>query len=199
MSLHTPRRRYVRIFKSLFFALVFTFLMLFLGFFGSLGYHVTSVKELSFTRYSRYAYGTFYCDILYNPILYPYYWFVGAGRLAGNFSMIVVAESYGPGEYGGPQYPRQDIREGDLYVTSMLIWGFAANVVFLFFIATFLEIMSKRIIYLVIFSGTIGFAVASIIGAIVSLFLSASVIIYLLVFNKSAMNFLTTFWYSLWE
>ena len=198
-----PRTKYVTVLKRIIFALAFTLLMLLLGFFANIGYHVISVKELpyplGFRSYGTYAIGRFYCDIVYNPILYPYYWFVGTGHFMGNFSMFILPEGYMPGEFGGSVYPRIDIRESDLYVTRMLIWGTTANMVFLLFITVFLEVINKRIVYLVFIGGTLGFAVASVIGLVVGSFISASAIVYLSVFNKSKMAMLRDFWHSLWE
>lgn len=197
-----PRSKFVTVLKRIVFALAFTLLMLLLGFFANIGYHVISVKELSyplgFRSYGTYAVGRFYCDIVYNPILYPYYWFVGAGHFTGNVSMI-ISPDYGPGEQARPIFPGPDVREGDLYVTTMLVWGITANMAFLLFIAVFLEIINKRIVYLVLSSGTLGFAVASVIGLVIGSLISASAIVYLSVFNKSKMVVLRDFWYSLWE
>lgn len=197
-----PRTKYVTVLKRIIFALAFTLLMLFLGFFADIGYHVISVKELSyplgFKSYGTYAVGRFYCDIVYNPILYPYYWFVGAGHFTGNVSMIIFPD-YGPGEQARSIFPGPDVREGDLYVTTVLVWGITANMVFLLFITVFLEIINKRIVYLVLSGGTLGFAVASVIGLVVGSLISASVIVYLLVFDKSKMAALRDFWSSLWE
>lgn len=197
-----PRSKFVTVLKRIVFALAFTLLMLLLGFFGTIGYHVISVKELSyplgFRSYGTYAVGSFYCDIVYNPILYPYYWFVGAGHFTGNVSMILIPD-YGPGEQAYPIFPGPDVREGDLYVTSMLVWGITANMAFLLFITVFLEIINKRIVYLVLSSGTLGFAVASVIGLVIGSLISASAIVYLSVFNKSKMAVLRDFWSSLWE
>jgi len=69
----------------------------------------------------------------------------------------------------------------------------------LLFITVFLEIINKRIVYLVLVGGTLGFAVASVIGLVIGSFISASAIVYLLVFNKSKMAVLRDFWDSLWE
>lgn len=198
-----PRTKYVTVLKRVIFALAFTLLMLLLGFFANIGYHVISVKELpyplGFKSYGTYAVGSFYCDIVYNPILYPYYWFVGVGHFTGNVSMILFP-NYGPGEQAYPIFPGPDVRESDLYVTTMLyIWGITPNMVFLLFIAVFLEIINKRIVYLVLSGGTLGFAVASVIGLVIGSLISASAIVYLLVFNKSKMAVLRDFWDSLWE
>lgn len=197
-----PRTKYVTVLKRIIFALAFTLLMFILGFFANIGYHVISVKELSyplgFRSYGTYAVGRFYCDIVYNPILYPYYWFVGAGHFTGNVSMIIFPD-YGPGEQIRPIFPRPDVREGDLYVTTMLVWGITPNMVFLLFITVFLEIINKRIVYLVLSGGTLGFAVASVLGLVIGSFISALALVYLAVFDKSKMAVLRDFWHSLWE
>jgi len=200
--LQGSRTKYVTVLKRIIFALAFTILMLLLGFFANIGYHVISVKELpyplGFKSYGTYAVGSFYCDIVYNPILYPYYWFVGAGNRTGNFRMIIFP-NYGPGEQAYPIFPGPDVREGDLYVTAMLVWGMTPNFVLLLFITIFLEIINKRIVYLVLIGGSLGFALASVIGLVVGSLVSASAIAYLLVFNKPKMNMLRDFWHSLWE
>jgi len=200
--LQGPRTKYVKVLKRVIFALAFTLLMLLLGFFANIGYHVISIKELpyplGFRSYGTYAIGRFYCDIVYNPILYPYYWFAGTGHFTGNVSMILYP-NYGPGEQAYPIFPGPDVREGDLYVTTMLLWGATANMVLLLFITMFLEIINKRIVYLVLIGGTLGFAVASVIGLVIGSLISTSAIVYLLVFNKSKMAVLRDFWDSLWE
>jgi hypothetical protein len=200
--LQSQRGKVVTALRRIVFALALALLMFLLGFFANIGYHVVSIKELpyplGFRSYGYSAVGRFYCDIVYNPILYPYYWFVGVGRYIGNFSMIVLP-TYGPGEQAYPIYPGPEVREGDLYLTSMLVWGMAPNMVFLLFITTFLEIINKRIVYLVLTGGTLGFAVASVIGLVVGSLISVSAIVYLLVFNKSKMAVLRDFWNSLWE
>jgi hypothetical protein len=194
--------KFVTLFKRIIIAIALAFLLLFLGFFGNIGYQVISVKELpyplGFRTYGTYAVGRFYCDIVYNPILYPYYWLVGAGHLMQNVSMVVYPD-YGPGEQAYPIFPRIDIRETDLYVTTMIIWGTAPNAIFLLFITLFLEIIGRRIIYLILMSGTLGFALGSIIGTVVASAIGASIIIYLSVFNKPKMEMLRNFWHSLWE
>lgn len=194
------RNKFIKIFKKILFAIVFTFFLTVLGILNGVGYQVISLQQISFTIHSNlgYADAVFYCDIIYNPVLFPFYWFSGAGHLSGNFSMMYVPEAYMPGEYGPPVWGLRPQDRYDTYITYMLTWGIAANFIFLLFISLLTEALGKRLIYVIFIFGIIGFVVANFPGAIIGLFLGAFTIAYLS-FNKSAKSFIENLWISLWE
>jgi hypothetical protein len=197
MAVH--QSRWIKTAKKLIFAVAIAFFLVLLGLFDGLGYHA-QIKEISFTRYSdmNFAFATFNCNILYNPVLFPFYWLKGSGHLDGNFTHIFVAESYEPGEYGGPIFPMTPKARTDTYITKMVTWGTAENLVLLLALTLLIEALGKRSLYLVFFSTTICFAIASVIGAIVGVFLGAFAVGYIL-FRMSPESPLRRFWQSLWE
>jgi len=158
------------------------------------------MKEVSFTpdRSGAFAIASFNCDITYDPALFPFYWVVGAGRLSGNFSMMFFPEGYSPGEFGGPVWGLKPQDRFDAYVTKMVIWGSIANLISLLFITLAVEAVGKRVLYLIIFGGMIGFAVASTIGGFVGLFSGTFAVAYI-TFKLPKENSLKRFWESLWE
>jgi hypothetical protein len=190
----------MKIFKKVLFAMAFTFFLTILGILNGVGYHVMSIRQISFTIHSNmgYADAIFYCDIIYNPVLFPFYWFSGAGHLSGNFSMMYVPEAYMPGEYGPPVWGTKPQDRYDTYITYMVTWGITANLICLLFLSLLIEALEKRLVYVVLFLGIIGFVVGSFLGVIIGLFLGVFVIAYLS-YNKSAKNFLEKLWISLWE
>jgi hypothetical protein len=157
-----------RIAKKLLFAAGITLLLIILGIFNGLGYHIYSIKEKSFTPYDQlgYAHVVINCDITYNPILYPYYWLMGMGHLTGDFHLVYIPEGYFPGEYGGPIW-RTSQHRMDTYIMTMLTWGTTPNIITLLLINIIIECLDKRL-YLGIFSGIIGF-LTGVIGAFLGL------------------------------
>jgi len=178
-----------------------TFLLFLLGLLGGIGYNVQALNEVS-RDYTYSAYGfmlvVFYCDITYNPVLYPFYWLQGSGHLAGNFSMAVFSEGLSPGERGVPQFGRSPAQRLDYYLTRMLTWGAIANLVLLFMFTIAIEIVQKRIFYLVVFASSLGFTFASLVGWIVGLCIGAISVGYVLL-RLPKDNTLEEFWHSLWE
>jgi len=195
------RKRWVKYSKKLLIALGMTFLLFLLGLFGGIGYDVQALSEVS-RDYTYSSYGfllvVFYCDITYNPVLYPFYWIQGSGHLAGNFSTAYVAESVSPGERGVPQFGLSPTQRLDVYLTRMLTWGLAANLALLFALAIAIEIVQKRILYLAVFISSLGFAFASLAGWIVGLCIGAISVGYVLL-KLPKDNTLERFWDSLWD
>jgi len=200
-TLKNGQRRWVKISKRLLIALGMALFLLLLGLYGGLGYSLQSLEEVSRDRSfmsSGFMPVVFYCDITYNPILYPYYWLQGSGHLSGNFSIIYWAEGYSPGERGSPQFGVSPTQRLDFYLTRMLTWGLAINLALLFALATAIEIVQKRILYLVVFISSLGFAFASLAGWIVGLCIGAFSVSYVLI-KMPRNNNLEEFWRSLWE
>jgi len=163
-------RRSLRIIRKLIVALLFALLFTFFGFFSGPGYHVNQVEEVSFDRTFGlgFANAAFACDVVFNPLVYPFYWFAGGGHLVGNFSMMYVPEGYSPGgrpfygDYSRDRYPE--------YLTYLTTWGTLPNLVVLFFITLAVEVVGRRILYLLLLSGIIGFYAFVLVGTIVGVF-----------------------------
>jgi hypothetical protein len=166
--------------RRLVFAIVMALFLALLGIFSGIGYQVYSIKELSFEPNYELGYAevVFSCDIICNPILYPYYWLVGNGRVRGDFSIMQIPESYSPGEFGGPIYMTRQQRL-DSYAMSIVTWGTTLNLIALFFVTGVIEIVGKRILYLSILGGAIGF-VANIIGLIIGVIFGTIVAILIM-------------------
>jgi len=192
--------RRVRVARKLAIAVALALLFGFLGLFSGLGYNVKHIEERDFHPYFdlNYATATVECDITFNPVLFPYYWLAGKWQLSGNFSMMYVAEAYGPGEYGGPRFGAKPQDRFDIYVMQLVTWGTAVNFILLLHVAIIVEVIGKRSLYLALLGCTAGFAIADIIGAIVGVFVGAFAVYYVL-FRMSPENRLLEFWQSLWE
>jgi len=176
-------------------------LLFLLGLYGGLGYNLQSLEEVS-RDYSFSSSGflavVFYCDITYNPILYPFYWLQGAGHLSGNFSTIYWSEGYSPGERGSPQFGLGPKQRLDVYLTRMLTWGVAGNLSLLFLLAVSIEIVGKRVLYFIVFISSLGFALASFLGWIAGLCVGA-ISVWFVLLRMPKNNFLERFWNSLWD
>jgi hypothetical protein len=162
-------RRYVKIFRKLAVAVLFALLFTFLSFFRGPSYRVNQMQEVAFDRYFGlgFANATFLCDIVFNPLVYPFYWFAGAGHLVGNFSMMYVPEGYSPGGrafYGS--YPEDRYPE---YLTYVTTWGTLPNMVVLLLITLAVEVVGRRVSYLLLLSGILGFYVFALIGTVVGI------------------------------
>ncbi len=170
---------------------------LFLGFFGGVGYHVHAIKEVSFKPYSQLGYAdvVFFCDITYNPILYPFYWIVGRGKLVGNFFVMYVPEGYMPGEFGGPIWGIKPEERYDAYINFMISWGTFPNLIFLFIVALIIEFVCGRSVYWVILSGVIGFLFWELYGVVIGIIFGFFIVI--LTFTLFPDNFLMRFWRSI--
>lgn len=186
------------VFRRFIFVVAMTLFLLLLGLFSGLGYRVQSMKEVSFVPHNRllYADAIFQCDVTFNPVLFPFYWIMGAGHLEGNFSTVIVPEGLLPVEQIVPVWGMQASRI-DSYITRIVTWGIFANAIVLFVIALFIEVIGKRVLYSAIFLCMIGFAFAGLIGAATGLFVGAFAVAY--VVRKAGNSILEKFWRSLWE
>lgn len=183
--------------KKLVIAALLTLLLIILGTFNGLGYHIYSIKEKSFTPYNQlgYAHVVLTCDIIYNPILYPYYWLVGRGHLAGDFHLIYIPEGYFPGEFGGPIWRTTQHRINS-YLMTMLTWGITPNAITLFLIAIIIESLERSLFLSVLF-GILGFLMGML--GILSGIIFGIIIVVLIKNNVPPFNFLKELWHSLWD
>lgn len=175
--------------KKFLFALAISMFLLLLSFFGSLGYNVHAIKEVSFKPYSQlgYADAVIFCDIVYNPILYPFYWIVGKGRLVGNFSVMYIPEGYKPGEFGGPIWGVKPEERYDTYINILISWGTISNLIILFIINLIIEFVFERLMYLILLLGIFGFIFWELYGIIIGVLIGC---IFTLVFKIKPRNFI---------
>jgi len=81
---------------------------------------------------------------------------------------MYVPEGYSPGgrpfygDYSRDRYPE--------YLTYLTTWGALPNLVVLFFITLAVEVVGRRILYLLLLSGIIGFYAFVLVGTIVGVF-----------------------------
>lgn len=198
-------------------AVAVAFLLALLGVFSSVGYHVYSIEGVSFAPNFDYGYVQvrFGLDAVHNPLLYPYYWLNGKGRVLGNFSMAYFVEGWsewGPrheskGEWSGnrqstPGFPAphglspEERRER--FILLMTTWGILPNLVFLLLVAAVIEVVSERLLYLTLFAGIVGFTLAGIDGMLVGLIAGGAFnIIYRLKLPED--NALARCWHYIWR
>lgn len=189
--------RSIKIVQKLIIAMLFTFLFAFLGIFSGSGYHLYQINETSFVSHgqSGYADASFKLNMAYDPLLYPYYWILGVGRVNGTFSMMYVPDAYGPS--GRPYYGTQPSERYQTYILHMLTWGTLPNVVILFILAIAIEIIGRRSLYLVAFGGILGFYAYEVLGATVGVVAGSVALFVLLKLWRD--NPVMRFWNSLWE
>lgn len=159
---------YVKVARRLLIAFVITLFLLVLSLFQGIGYKVNAIDEISFTPYNQLGYAdvVFYIDIVFNPILFPSYWLRGLGVITGNFSIKYLPESYYPGEFGGPIWGMKESDRYDIYVMSLVARGLWTNTLLIALVALSVEATTFREIYLIIFSGIVGFAIGDLSGLI---------------------------------
>jgi hypothetical protein len=150
------------------FVFVMAMLLTFLGIIGNFGCHVYSIKEVSFIPYTRLGFADviFFCDAVFNPVLYPYYWLQGYGRLNSEVEFIYKSEHpnwFSDTTSGGPNmetdsewYPWgwgiTPKERYEAYTTYLLCLGFYPNFAFLLVITSLIEIITRRL-YLPVFAG----------------------------------------------
>jgi hypothetical protein len=188
------KEKYLAILRKFIVALIVALLLMLLGIFGRIGYYVRHIEELSFTRYYGlgYADATFSCDIIFNPVLYPFYWMLEKGHISGNFSTIYVPEAYSTGELGHAIWPPSPSDRYPEYILQIITWGILPNLLILFNITVAIEIVGRRTLYLLIFCGILGFFVGELLGAIIGLIAGAFLTLQM---NK----FIVQLWHSLWK
>jgi|GEM_PF-6716314 hypothetical protein len=209
MEMPSKTRAYLaKGFKKLIFAVAMTFLFLLLGLFGNIGY---SSDWSNKTVTSNKEYRNVELSITYNPILYPFYWITGNGHI----SLTVNPSRNAPQSSSEPHlFDPHLIEKGsqnvvvtpfrsfaeicEEIVIAMLIWGIYGNLFVLLTITIAIEILRLRVLYIILFSGIIGFFIAEIIGTIISLLIGIILAtIYMLKLPKN--NMFVRYWSSLWK
>jgi hypothetical protein len=175
-------------------AVAMTGLFIVLSITSGFGCHVYSIREQSFVRHSQYGYAdaAFYCDIMFDPILHPTYWLKGQGHTVGSFSMLCVPEGY---RQSGPYWGTGPTSRYDTYIMYVVTSGLNLDLIYFFMIPFLVEISGSREAYVVLFSGIIGFAVATIIGMFVGLLIGI-VLALLVLFRWSKIATLERLWRS---
>jgi len=191
-------KRWVRMLRKIAFAGLMTMMLMILGLFEGIGFHLYHIQELRFTpnRQLGYAIVTFKCDIVYNPIIYPSYWMTNSGHLDGTFERIIVPEGWTSGEHPSPVWGLKPQDRLDTYLIYMLTWGLPLNLFVIFCAMVAIEIVAQRGLYLVLFSGMVGFFALEIVGIILG-FVAGSVLALVLL-KLWPNNPIVVFWRSLW-
>lgn len=176
---------FIKIAKILGFALIMSIFLGLLGLFEGVGYRISSIREVSFIPHTRLGYADviFHCDAVFNPILYPYYWMAGYGNVNASFYFAYATEhpqwlmdtSSGVPNmeadsdwypFGWPPTPEERCETYEMYVLTL---GNISNFIVLFTVTLFIEILKMRKLYLAIFGGVVGYALADEIGMIVGM------------------------------
>lgn len=186
--------------KKIVFALGIAFLFIFLGLYAGIGYQVNSIDQIYFYPHNNlgYADASFYCDVYFNPILYPSYWLKGIGHITGNFTIMYLPESYYPGEFGGPIWGLSEKTRYENYIMYVVTGATYSDLLIIFLISIGIETIGKRGLYLVLFSGILGFATGGITGTLVGLGVGVAAAL-IIIFVLPEDNILSRLWYSLWE
>jgi len=188
------QRRSVRILRKLVVAVLFSFLFVLLGFFSGLGYHVNRIEETSFVYQYTYAQAEFSADVIYNPLVYPYYWVLGSGHVYGSFSMIYIPDAYTAS--GRPFYGAGPSGRYAEYLLIVISWGTLPNLLTLFVVTLAVEVVGRRVIYMVLLLGSIGFYWFVLEGVLLGV-ITGSLLAVLLKFWRE--NPLTQLWDSIWK
>jgi hypothetical protein len=194
--LSNETRKSTKILKKLILAVAFALLLALLGIFDGIGYHVYQISEISFVRQGQFGYAiaTFKCDILYNPIIYPFYWNIGEGQIKGSFFMFYVPDAYAGSR---PYYPPTPQERLPAYVMSVTSRGILPNLIILFILTGAIEAIGKRSLYLVVFGGVIGFYFSQIIGVIAGVVAGSVAAACFLKYWKGSK--VEGFWKTIWQ
>jgi len=194
--LSTSTRKPIVLLRKLSVAIVFALFLALLGIFDGIGYRVYSISEISFDRQGLYGYAdaAFKCDMLYDPILYPFYWNVGSGHINGSFSMIYIPDAYSGSRAFYPPTPRERY---PAYIMHLVSWGSLPNLVVLFILTAAVEIIGKRSLYLIIFGGVIGFYFLQLEGVAIGMIIGS--ILFMLFLKYQRGNPLLRFWQIIWQ
>jgi hypothetical protein len=187
---HPRVLRILRIARKPIIAALMASLFFILGLINNIGYHVAALEELSYIphREEDYAAVVLRTDITFNPLLYPAYWIQGNGHISGDLSFIhVPALSFMTAQY-----------RVDTYLMCLISAGNVSNFLGVLLLAMVIEFVGKREIYIILFSGIIGFTIAGTTGTIAGVLVGMFPAL-LVALKRPQGEILSRFWRSLWE
>jgi len=200
--MYEQEHRIPRSVRRLALGLAMGFLLVLLGVFNTIGYHVYLIDEVAVDRtYASQGYllGTVRIDMVFNPILYPFYWLKSLNRINGTFFLVYYADGFGgEGQPGGARFPWREEGRYEGYLSSFTTWGFFPNMGILLAAAILIEFAHAKAVYIALFTGILGFTFAVLYGLIVSVIIGGGLAFYFK-FRVSRDNAILRFWHSLWE
>ena len=160
-------------------------------YFVSLTPGVGYLGEVEITRIEKqtlsfpaYAFVDYRCSFTSSPFLYPMSWLTGMGYVSGNFSMIYLPQSYyARGDFLSANWgSRVDMEKEGLI--RIVLPEQIKSLPLLFMIILGVELAKRRILYLPLFGGIIGFPFAGIISGIAGFSLGVSLSVLLTYMKK---------------
>jgi hypothetical protein len=187
---HPRVLRVLRIAKKPIIAALLASLFIILGLINNIGYHVAALEELSYIPHLEENYATVVLrtDITFNPLLYPAYWIQGTGHISGDLSFIHVPALTHTTAQG----------RVDTYLMFLVTAGNVSNFLGVWLLAIIIEFVGKREIYIIFFSGIIGFTIAGTTGTIAGILVGMFPVLLVALKSKQG-EILSRFWSSLWE
>jgi hypothetical protein len=189
----------VKVVKRLSIAIGVAMLLFLLGIFNGVGYSINSISEnISPSSDSAFANVSVSFDATYNPILHPFYWLTGMGHTSENITGILPVGQIptplhgyhpptpSPGKLSfGRSWLSQQERY-DSYTIYMALRGMYGNLATLALVAVIIEAVKQRLLYVVLFSGVVGFWAGGVLGTFIGLLLSSiAITVYKLKFAKA--------------
>ena len=175
-----------RVVRRLSIAIGVAMLLFLLGIFNGVGYNINSISErISPSPDRTFADVYVFFDATYNPILYPFYWLTGMGHTAENFTSsypLFIRPNTIPFGFG---WLSQQERY-DSYTMHMATRNMYGNLATLLLVAVIIEAAKQRLLYVVLFSGVVGFWAGGVLGTFIGLLLSSiAIIVYKLKFANA--------------
>ena len=175
-----------KVVKRLSIAIGVAMLLFLLGIFNGVGYSINSISESIITSPDRtFADVYVFFDATYNPILYPFYWLTGMGHTSENFTSsypLFIRPNTIP--YGFGWFTQQE--RYDSYTTHMATRSMYGNLATLLLVAVIIEAAKQRLLYVVLFSGAVGFWAGGVLGTFIGLLLSSiAITVYKLKFANA--------------
>jgi hypothetical protein len=187
-----------KVVKRLSIAIGVAMLLLLLGIFNGVGYSINSISEsISPSSDSAFADVSVSFDATYNPILHPFYWLTGIGHTSENITGILpVGQTSSPlPSYHPPTHHRStpsgrgwltQQERYDSYTMYMATRSVYGNLASLLLVAVIIEAVKQRLLYVVLFSGVVGFWAGGVLGTFIGLLLSSiAIAVYRLKFANA--------------
>jgi hypothetical protein len=148
-------------------------LLFLLGIFNGVGYNINSISERITPSPDRtFADVYVFFDATYNPLLYPFYWLTGMGHISENFTSsypLFIRPNTIP--YGFGWLTQQE--RYDSYTTYMATRSIYGNLATLLLVTVVIEAAKQRLLYVVLFSGVVGFWAGGVLGTFIGLLLGS--------------------------